>query len=410
MTSPGKDNSGKVDPDAPPSYDAAMNGAPQISTAQIIATPSAPQAPHTTGPPPPVPPPNLPGSPQAVQASAIYTGTPYLPLAPKATSSSFMSPPLLPSPSSSSSSSSPSGVWTTSTTTQLLSTTVSPASTYSSFPYQPLPVQQQQQQQQQYQHHIISNSGSSSDVDGGGAGMMVAIAFSQENRIRLVNMPMSLLPALRAAILQGWGRPVKTERSYYGAYELKLNGQPWDDPFGERYVRSRRLLTHVIGVMLVHGWHLSQAFNTTKKSDGKDTLFFEPAAAAPGGGWVDDGQVVHLVTMVFRGEDKIVIIDASPVLVDSVRQCLQRAWPKGIQSETDHGGGGHEFKLVGIPFEPLTGETSMQNRMMMMALMNCLLPQGYKLYTTFNVGDHRELMETWLFRRMGPPLALKGMC
>ncbi|KAG0257045.1 hypothetical protein DFQ27_005318 [Actinomortierella ambigua] len=407
MTSPGKDNSGKVDPDAPPSYDAAMNGAPQISTAQIIATPSAPQAPHTTGPPPPVPPPNLPGSPQAVQASAIYTGTPYLPLAPKATGSSFMSPPLLPSSSSSSSSSSPLGVWTTSTTTQSLSTTVSPASTYGSFPYQPLPVQQQQQQ---YQHHIISNSGSSSDVDGGGAGMMVAIAFSQENRIRLVNMPMSLLPALRAAILQGWGRPVKTERSYYGAYELKLYGQPWDDPFGERYVRSRRLLTHVIGVMLVHGWHLSQAFNTTKKSDGKDTLFFEPAAAAPGGGWVDDGQVVHLVTMVFRGEDKIVIIDASPVLVDSVRQCLQRAWPKGIQSETDHGSVGHEFKLVGIPFEPLTGETSMQNRMMMMALMNCLLPQGYKLYTTFNVGDHRELMETWLFRRMGPPLALKGMC
>ncbi|KAF9977585.1 hypothetical protein BGZ73_005568 [Actinomortierella ambigua] len=361
------ENSNKVDLDAPPSYDATIAGAPQSNTP--TATPSAPLAPHTTGPPPPVPPPKVPGSPQTVPSTSLYSYTPKVPLAPQSTGST------------STSSSSPSGAWTS--TVQPLSTTVSPASTqgstmaYQAYPYQP---------QYQPQHHLPPPPTSVT---------MAAIAFSQENRIRLVNVPQTILPSLRAAILQGWGRPVKVERPYHGGYELELNGQPWDDLFGEKYVRSRRLLTHLIGAMIVHGWHLTRSFNTTRKSDGKDTLFFELAATGP-------DEHVHLVPVVFRSENKVVVVDAPPTLLAAMRHCLQTAWPKGIQAEKDPEGGGHEFKLVGSPFDPITGETSMQNRMMIMALMNCWLPHGYKLYATFNVGDHRELMETWLFRRMGP--------
>ncbi|KAG0245432.1 hypothetical protein BGW41_000059 [Actinomortierella wolfii] len=346
-----KDQSGKVDPDAPPSYDASVYSSPQHSMALPSAPSAAPQAPHTTGPPPPVPPPIVPGSPQALLSASPYVTPPNMavPIAPQVTgpfigsSSSKPVPPLPVVPP----------------------VPAVPAATV------PTPGS-----------YVVSNYSGNA---------MVAMAFSQENRIRLINFPQTLLPSLRTAILQGWGRPVKTERPYHGGYEIEVHGQPWDDIWGEKYVRSRRLLTHLIGSMIVQGFHLAHSFNTTTKEDGKDTLFFAPSAPDP---------QVHLVTMVFRGADKVVLIDA-PQLIPVVRQCLQQHWVKGIQSEKDSDGA-HDFKLGGTPFEPLVGETSIQNKMLMVALITCLQPHGYKLYTTVNIDDSRELMETWIFRRVGP--------
>lgn len=70
------------------------------------------------------------------------------------------------------------------------------------------------------------------------------LALNRSDRIRLIRFPSAFIGIVRQAILQGWERGIQGENEYAGAYEFKLNGNPWIG-HGVESVDSR-LLMHVL--------------------------------------------------------------------------------------------------------------------------------------------------------------------
>ncbi|KAF8941045.1 hypothetical protein EDD21DRAFT_330398 [Dissophora ornata] len=223
------------------------------------------------------------------------------------------------------------------------------------------------------------------------------ITLNETDRIRLIDTPPELTRIIREIISTSWGG-IQHEREYHGAYEFKINGNPWQGQ-GFEAVKSRRLITGVLRAMAENGWNLIQAADVSKKQRDKDSLFFESVAQTTG--VVDVGQV-DMFSVSFNRTDRIRVIDAPAYIPHHVKQAIQTKWRSGIQQEQMYEGS-IEFKLRGNPFHPESLET-VQSRMMLAQMLANLRSQGYKLYTSVDISIGTEGMdvESWVFRRVGP--------
>ncbi|KAF9346706.1 hypothetical protein BGX26_001787 [Mortierella sp. AD094] len=228
-----------------------------------------------------------------------------------------------------------------------------------------------------------------------------SINLNGTDRIRLIATPPTLVDPIRQAILASWG-PIQKEGNYAGAHEYKLLGNPWNGG-GLESVNSRKLLTGLLRTMAQHGWNLLQASDISKKQYDVDSLFFEPSMV-PEVGQVD------MFSVSFNGTDMIRLIEAPPFIIPLVKGAIQAQWRKGIQTSKPYFGA-HEFKLNGNPFWG-DGEDVINAHVLLAQILSTLREQGYKLYTSANISSGQptglssrsgiHLVESWVFRRIGP--------
>jgi len=217
-----------------------------------------------------------------------------------------------------------------------------------------------------------------------------SISFNQQDRVRLIGLPLTVVGEMRNTITNYWG-PIQSEKDYFGTHEFKLKGYPWVGQ-GEDAVSSRRLLAGILTTMAAYGWNLLQAADVSKKPYDKDTLFFEKGVPDPD---------AHLFAMSFNMRDRIRIIDAPsflPCVVDAVR----KYWPAGIQDQSDYCGA-IELKLSGNPWWP-DGSECVYGRMLLCQILANIRANGYKLYGSIDISSGNKGMdlESWIFRKVGP--------
>lgn len=131
------------------------------------------------------------------------------------------------------------------------------------------PTQTRAQRQQQLQYPVSTTS--------------CSIHFHDNNKIRLINAPSSLVPSLRRAIASTWSQPIQGEsRLDYsgggegGVYEFKLGGKPWaPSPKTGPFIASTNLVLAMKRAMETKGWSLVLASNVSRVREENHSIFFE---------------------------------------------------------------------------------------------------------------------------------------
>ncbi len=67
------------------------------------------------------------------------------------------------------------------------------------------------------------------------------ITLNSTDRFRLIRFPSDIIDVVRQAIMNSWPRGLQREEDYLGAYEFKLNGNPWWGQ-GDEAISSRVLM------------------------------------------------------------------------------------------------------------------------------------------------------------------------
>ncbi|KAI1320121.1 hypothetical protein EDD11_002093 [Mortierella claussenii] len=220
------------------------------------------------------------------------------------------------------------------------------------------------------------------------------ISLHESDKLRLIGTPEELVAILRETILKSWGK-IQREHVYSGSYEFKVVGTPWSGQVQEA-VKSRQLITAVLGTMIQHGWNLIQSADVSKKQGDKDSLFFEST-----GQQVDVIPYLDMFSISFNRTDRIRLIDAPPHIPAIVKEAIKQQWKQGISHERDYYNS-LEFKLNGNPFYA-NGPETVWSRMMLSQVLAALRSSGYKLYTSVDIsvgsGDGSDV-HSWIFRRV----------
>ncbi|KAK3810613.1 MAG: hypothetical protein JOS17DRAFT_502882 [Linnemannia elongata] len=247
----------------------------------------------------------------------------------------------------------------------------------------PPPTQTRAQRQQQLQYPLST--------------AICCIHLHDNNKIRLVNAPSSLVPLLRQAIASTWNEPIQAEsRLGYlkggdgGVYEFRFNGKPWaPSPKTGPFIASTNLVLAMKKAMETRGWSLVLASNVSRVREENDSLFFEwrePKA----GSWLPSAQSRE------RDPDEM-------TLVGEVEQKNKYDYKNGDQNQereqrlSEEGGvdmlnielsgiekegdmkGVHEFTLTGCPFQTWGAETTIEVSMMIIQVFVNMRLHRFKL-------------------------------
>lgn len=227
----------------------------------------------------------------------------------------------------------------------------------------PPPTQTRAQRQQQLQYPLST--------------AICCIHLHDNNKIRLVNAPSSLVPLLRQAIASTWNEPIQAEsRLGYlkggdgGVYEFRFNGKPWaPSPKTGPFIASTNLVLAMKKAMETRGWSLVLASNVSRVREENDSLFFEwrePKA----GSWLPSAQSrerdpdemtlvgeveqknkydykngdqnqereqrlseeggVDMLNIELSGYDNIRVSEAPTVIITALRLAILRHWTQGF--------------------------------------------------------------------------------
>lgn len=116
-----------------------------------------------------------------------------------------------------------------------------------------------------------------------------SIQLHDNDRIRLINAPSSLIPLLRHTIASTWNQPILQEISkvYCGTYEFWVGGKPWAPSLKTGpSLTSTNLVLAMRRAMEEVGWSLILASNMSRVREENDSLFFEWTGGFPARPWL----------------------------------------------------------------------------------------------------------------------------
>ncbi|OAQ23999.1 hypothetical protein K457DRAFT_873851 [Linnemannia elongata AG-77] len=119
------------------------------------------------------------------------------------------------------------------------------------------------------------------------------IQLHDNDKIRLINAPPSLIPLLRQTIGSSWNQPILQEISkvYCQTYEFWVGGKPWavSSQTGPS-LSPKNLVLAMNRAMEEAGWSLVLASNVSRVREENDSLFFEWTGGFPGRPWLSSQQ------------------------------------------------------------------------------------------------------------------------
>lgn len=203
----------------------------------------------------------------------------------------------------------------------------------------------------------------------------LALSLNKTDRIRLINALPDLIEAFQLAMPQIWPKGIQKEFNVNKAYEFKLKGNPWWSDKGEA-IESRRLVGDLLSFLSSNNWFLYAVCDISRSLDSKSTFFFrQPIARIE--------KPFHSFCISLNESDKIRVIGRNPNMVNVVRSCIMKAWPRGIQDQCDYYGS-FQFKLKGNPFTS-NGEESIYACVLMMHILDAIQAQGLTFVVSADV-------------------------
>ena len=155
------------------------------------------------------------------------------------------------------------------------------------------------------------------------------ILLSRSDRLRLVDFPQDVIPAVHQAVTRVWAPGVQGQGPYEGGWEWKLSGRPCKycacplfgtlgcvltkdilEGGGQGFeaIPARRLIVHVLHALASVGWFFYCSADLSKKGWDKDTLFFRPGPPVQR----------YFFAISFNESDKIRLIDSpNPMVSDA---------------------------------------------------------------------------------------------
>ncbi|CAF0781579.1 unnamed protein product [Rotaria sp. Silwood1] len=214
------------------------------------------------------------------------------------------------------------------------------------------------------------------------------LTLNWTDRLRLIRFPTNIISVIRQAIQTSWYPGLQKEKEYAGAYEFKLNGNPWHGQ-GSEAVEARAMMMAVLSALHHQGWYLLMSTDVSKKKSDKDSLIFQLGIPPPS---------TSFFAVSLNEWDKLRLIGAPNELIRAAQQTIgkdeiqREEW---IYSET-----AYQFKLIGYPWEA-DGDEAVTSRIKLLALLDCFTSFGWQLHASIDmsIGHEGRDTDTWFFRR-----------
>lgn len=223
---------------------------------------------------------------------------------------------------------------------------------------------------------------------------LLCLSLHESDKIRVMNLAATSIPALRSCIESNWSYGIQSEGLYGISYQFKLQGRPWQGS-GEQANAARRLMAGIFGFLLQAGWVLKVCTDLNKWMWDKDTFYFKQEAAPD--------PLVQVCAISFNMSDKIRVIGGPTEVVNVVRRCVVDFWHRGLQREQLYYGS-PEFKLHGSPWTP-SGKETMQSRMFVGQMIEGLDRAGWEIYASIDISQGKgggdsaiDDVDSWILR------------
>ncbi|KAG0069456.1 hypothetical protein BGZ90_000201 [Linnemannia elongata] len=136
-------------------------------------------------------------------------------------------------------------------------------------------------------------------------------------------MPHNIVPAIKSSIEQsmGYGAVHFSNEHNKTFYELKINGDPWNNNSLHEADRGRLALVSIIRTMAVNGWNILQAIDMSKRGSeaASETIL---GAVYP--------NEADMFGMSFQASDSLRVITSAAVAhIPALRQAILAGWKLG---------------------------------------------------------------------------------
>ncbi|KAK5809345.1 hypothetical protein F5H01DRAFT_415378 [Linnemannia elongata] len=233
------------------------------------------------------------------------------------------------------------------------------------------------------------------------SGQVCCISLKDNDLIRLFAMPHNIVPAIKSSIEQsmGYGAVHFSNEHNKTFYELKINGDPWNNNSLPEADRGRLALVSIIRTMAVNGWNILQAIDMSKRGSeaASETMFFQRIDTRLGAVYPNEADMFG---MSFQASDSLRVITSAAVAhIPALRQAILAGWKLGLNKEQIVGVA-HEFVLKGNPWMP-SERDSVAVVLLLSHILAYIRSQGFKLYASINTNKEGKPSDFWVFRRVG---------
>ncbi|OBT70087.1 hypothetical protein VE03_00423 [Pseudogymnoascus sp. 23342-1-I1] len=201
-----------------------------------------------------------------------------------------------------------------------------------------------------------------------------SLSLHRSDRIRLLQFPASTIDGIRACIKTNYPFGIQRESPYGPSYEFKLHSYPWSGQ-GRDAVPSRVLMRELLAHLYRNGWIFHIGTDLSKNGLDQDTIVFRKQQAPP--------PEAEWIAISFNQSDRLRLIGADEMLIAAVREVLKSMRLLQEQSWKDRALGAWEFKIHGRPWAA-SGEQTMNTRLLMLRLLECLEKHGLSLYASID--------------------------
>jgi len=203
----------------------------------------------------------------------------------------------------------------------------------------------------------------------------VGVALRSPDKVRLINAPHE--------VSSGFGKLIPGLASYkdeYGIHKYKCDGMPFTlGSSKESSTNGKIFCINLFEEMHRLGYDPVVSSDMVRHTD-NCVLFFHKALI--------ERPKAAVVCLAPGQADKLILVRAPPLFINTVKQAIQESWRKGIQRENEYDCNGeklYEIKLCGVPWHDHAGEDNVLCRRMMLQILGRLGSIHYRLITGANI-------------------------
>ncbi|KAL5342657.1 hypothetical protein BJX70DRAFT_268762 [Aspergillus crustosus] len=223
------------------------------------------------------------------------------------------------------------------------------------------------------------------------------LSLSSSDKIRFIRFPEPITALASEVVLGLWPKGIQKVQRYDDSLELKLKGNPLAHGYDEEKVAIRVTLMGILNSFAKEGWLVAPAGRVARMGNysswgQKDSLIFhyqQPRAHS----WLcisfDSADLLHLINAPTQLATALI-----NYFGDRVEACNK-----------DFVSGNFELKFKGTPWTKSNGKGSVQSRLIVLDLMQCLEEQGYTMCTALDIdggsggSNYQSNGELWFWYR-----------
>ena len=233
-----------------------------------------------------------------------------------------------------------------------------------------------------------------------------ALILSRYDRLRLLQLPTSMVPVIKECINNFWYLRLLKQRDYHGTTEFKLGGCPWWAD-GNDAIESRYFISCLIGTLKMHGLEVCGTLDLSRHNNDKSTFLLRQCQPRALAHMCISFNKTNRIRLIVSSSD--ISEEAELRLTTKMNETIKQRW---VALGPRNYGKSIEWKLEGDPWDT-EGLYSDQTRgvYLLCLLLEVVQPLGWRLVSSADVSAKNldsnergyalvgkpEDMHTWFF-------------